>query len=63
MTLVIPYCQQCKVAVPDTSDNHHVCAPDGAGGFTVTTRDAARSEWETGIAAAVLLAEETAPEH
>lgn len=44
---VTPYCSQCKVAIPDLTVNHHVCIPDGAGGFKVGTRDEAAATWRT----------------
>lgn len=38
-----PFCSACRVEVPDLEANHHVCVPDGSGGWIVTTRDEANA--------------------
>jgi hypothetical protein len=39
--VTLPYCSACGTVVPDLETNHHVCVPDGKGGWTKTTRDLA----------------------
>jgi hypothetical protein len=44
---VTPRCANCGLALEaDLTANHHVCMPDGAGGFRKTTAAAAHDEWK-----------------
>ena len=43
---VTPYCMACGTTVPDIFIDHHVCVPNGAGGFAVKTRDQAETTWK-----------------